>query len=127
MFKKSLFITAFLVLLSVIMSTPKLQAAGPLDEICSGSGKTSTACKSNTNENPLVGPKGILTKVVEIIIIITGVASIVVIMIGGFKYMTSTGDPNKTKSAKDTILYAVIGLVIAVMAQGIVSFVLNKL
>lgn len=87
----------------------------------------STTCQSRTKDNPLVGPSGILTKVVQIIIMITAVAAVIMIMVGGFRYIISTGDSSNINSAKNTILYAIIGLVVAVMGQAIVSFVLTKL
>lgn len=47
------------------------------------------------------------------------------IIIGGFNFMTSAGDPGKVKKGKDTILYGIIGLVVALLAFAIVNFVLN--
>lgn len=58
--------------------------------------------------------------------ILTALA-VLFIVIGGLKYVMSQGDPNETGKAKQTILYAVIGLVIAVSAEAIVSFVLGSL
>jgi Type IV secretion system pilin len=57
---------------------------------------------------------------------LVGVASIIMIVIGGFKYVTSNGDSGGIASAKNTIIYAVVGLVIAIFAQGIVRFVIDK-
>lgn len=87
-------------------------------------------CKTNLpqedNKNVVFGDKSILYKVIQTIIFLTGMISVIIIIIGGFKYVTSGGDANSTKSAKDTILYAVVGLVIAVFCQAIVSFVLSR-
>lgn len=55
-----------------------------------------------------------------------GIASVVMIIIGGFKYVISMGDSTNINSAKNTILYAMIGLVVVAMAQVIVNFVLDK-
>jgi len=52
---------------------------------------------------------------------------VVMVMIGGFKYMLSNGDSNGIQTAKNTILYALIGLVVAVSGQVIVSFVISRL
>jgi hypothetical protein len=57
---------------------------------------------------------------------LVGVASIIMIVIGGFKYVTSNGDSGGIASAKNTIIYAIVGLVIAIFAQGIVRFVIDK-
>lgn len=91
----------------------------------------STACVNNRNESPggnaLYGPNGILTRAAGLIARVVGIATVIMIIIAGFKYVTSSGDPNNVKSAKDTLLYAIVGLLIALTAQGLVVFVLNKL
>jgi len=56
---------------------------------------------------------------------VVGVAAVIMIIIGGLKYITSSGDSNNITSAKNTILYAIIGLVIVALAQFIVKFTLN--
>ncbi len=63
---------------------------------------------------------------VEIFSLVIGIVSVIFIMIGGFKYVTSSGDSGKLSSAKNTIIFAVIGLIIASLAQVIVNFVLNE-
>jgi Flp pilus assembly pilin Flp len=57
---------------------------------------------------------------------IIGAVSVIMIIYGGFRYITSGGDSNGVTAAKNTILYAIIGLVIVALAQIIVNFVLNK-
>lgn len=104
-------------------------AEDPFKYICNGEAASSSTCKdrARSTSNPLLGTDGIITKVIEILTIIIAVASVIMIMIGGFKYITSTGDSAKVNSAKDTILYAIIGLVVVVVARFVVSFVLRKL
>ena len=55
------------------------------------------------------------------------IVCVVVIIIGGVNYMTSSGDAGKVKKAKDTILYGVIGLVVCVLAFAIVNFVITDI
>lgn len=57
--------------------------------------------------------------------IAAGVVAVLVIIWGGIRYTTSNGDASATKSAKDTVLYAVIGLIVAVLAYAIVNFTLS--
>lgn len=57
---------------------------------------------------------------------IVGVASVIVIVVGGLRYVLSGGDPKNTAAAKDTILYAAIGLVVSLLAYAIVNFVLAQ-
>ena len=65
--------------------------------------------------------------VVNIILWIVGILSVIMLVWGGIKYTTSAGDTNKVTSAKNTIIYAVIGLVIAIMAYAIVNFVTTQI
>ena len=67
-----------------------------------------------------------INDVVDILCMIVGIVSVVMIIIGGFKYVTSGGDPNAAKSARNTILYAIVGLIVVAVAQAIVWFVLQS-
>jgi hypothetical protein len=64
--------------------------------------------------------------VVNLFSIGVGVVAVIMIIIGGFKYITSGGDSGNVSGAKNTILYAVIGLVVVALAQFIVRFVLDR-
>lgn len=66
-------------------------------------------------------------RISSILIFIVGAVSVIMIVFGGFRYVTSAGDTARVKGAKDTILYAVIGLVFALIATAIVSFVEGNL
>ena len=66
----------------------------------------------------------VIVNILNAIIGIAGFISVVWIIIGGVTYMTSSGDPAKTKKARDTILYACIGLIVCVLAFAIVNFVI---
>ena len=81
----------------------------------------------DTGTNPLYGPEGIITRAVNGLSLAAGVIAIFIIIIAGIKMTLSTGDSGKIKSARDQIIYASIGLIVAVLAQGIVRFVLNRI
>lgn len=68
----------------------------------------------------------LLRRIINIISVIIGVIAVIMIIWGGFKYITSGGAQDKVKSAKDTLLYAIIGLIIVALAQVIVRFVLSN-
>src|SRR3990167_9750565 len=89
-------------------------------------------CKDNQanasdTDNPLFGPNGIITKVMQIMVAIVGIFAVITLMISGVKFITSGGDADGAASARRGGLYAMIGLLIAMLAQAIVSFVLGKL
>lgn len=66
------------------------------------------------------------TKVINVFSFVVGIAAVIMIMVGGFKYITSQGDANSISSAKNTILYAIVGLVIVAFAQVIVRYVIGR-
>jgi len=68
----------------------------------------------------------IIRLVINIFSLIVGVVSIIMIIIGGLRYITSGGESSNISSAKNTIIYAIIGLVIVALAQFIVHFVLGR-
>lgn len=84
---------------------------------------------SNANElycSPTLNRAGdiwlVVLAVIDIVLRIIGMAAVAWIIWGGIQYITSQGEPDRTRSAKDTILNAIIGLVIAMMAVVIVGF-----
>lgn len=68
------------------------------------------------------GIEGVLTQVY----VAAGIVAVIVIIVGGIRYTTSNGDAAKTKSSKNTILYAVVGLVVIIMAAAITDFVIKN-
>ncbi|MFO0971744.1 MAG: pilin [Candidatus Saccharimonadales bacterium] len=76
-----------------------------------------------TGENSL---SGVIKRVIDIFSIVVGAVSVIMIIIGGFRYVVSNGDSNGVSGAKNTILYAIVGLVIVIFAQVIVRFVLTN-
>ena len=66
---------------------------------------------------------GLIKKVVNLLLWAIGIISVIMIIIGGIRYAISNGDSNQVTAAKNTIMYAVIGLVIAIFAYAIVNFV----
>ena len=64
--------------------------------------------------------------IINIISVVVGIIAVIMIIVAGFRYVTSGGKDESVKGAKNTILYAIIGLVIVALAQIIVHFVLAK-
>lgn len=91
---------------------------------CQTNLKADGTCPTATNAENRVGD--IIRTVINIISLIVGVIAVIMIIIGGLKYITSAGDSGNVTSAKNTILYALVGLVIVALAQIIVRFVLGK-
>jgi TRAP-type C4-dicarboxylate transport system permease small subunit len=80
--------------------------------------------------NDLTGSSSFMDSVTAIlngVIGALGIVCVIVMIIGGVNYMTSSGDAAKVKKGKDTILYGLIGLVICVLAFAIVNFVISNI
>lgn len=114
----------------LLFSAPLAYAEDVFNPACQGAAASSPVCQSGQNagtDNPLVGPSGIITRVTQIVVLIVGIAAVIVIIISGLRYITSAGDAAGVNSAKNGILYAVVGLVIALAGQAIITFVLAKI
>lgn len=79
-----------------------------------------------TQDNGLFGVNGILNKAANFLLVIIGVVAVIMIIVGGVQYALSGGDPQRINKAKDMIIYAIVGLIVALVAKGIIAFVINK-
>ena len=79
--------------------------------------------KSEEQPGSLFGDGGIFETVSKVLLFVIGAVSVIMLIIGGFRYVISQGDSAAVTSAKNTILYSVVGLVIAIFAAAIVSFI----
>ena len=101
---------------NIIMGAIRIALVGSSGDI--GSCNVDQAC---------ITPATLIENLLQWVIGIAGVVSVVFIVIGGITYMTSSGDPTKAKKAKETILYALIGLVIVALSEAIVAFVFSTI
>ncbi len=94
------------------------------DNLCGGANLQtgeSKACNEDTGSFSKV-----LSTIINIFSLVVGIVAVIMVIIGGFNYITSGGNEGKVSTAKNTILYAVIGLIIVAFAQALVRFVINK-
>lgn len=128
---------AILFTLLVMSLLPGLLAARPaaaqfFNEVCTPETANATVCveqrKNQTGrDNSIYGPQGILTKAANIISLVIGVAAIIVILLAGLQLIIGTGDTARIATARDAILYAVVGLIVALLAQAIIRFVVSRI
>jgi len=104
---------------TAVLVLPEVASAAPVDEIRRG-----TQGVGAGNDGGDLGSQ--IQNIVNALLFVLGAIAVVMIVIGGIRYTTSNGDSSATKAAKDTILYAVIGLIIAIMAYAIVNFVVGS-
>ncbi|HVS58445.1 MAG TPA: pilin [Candidatus Saccharimonadales bacterium] len=103
---------------AVTQSDINSSVCGGTDLSLSGSGNCGSGTTSNLDT--------FLQWAVNIFSAIVGIIAVVMIIVGGLKYITSGGESSKVGSAKNTLLYAIIGLIVVALAQVIVHFVIAK-
>jgi len=124
-------ILSILTSLSLVLS-PALAFSAVASAACGGTnsdakGQVLTGISANTTNTDCTGTgvKNTVATIVNILSFLVGVISLVAIISGGFKYITSGGEAAKVGNAKNTILYALVGIIIVVLAQVIVRVVVN--
>lgn len=126
--KIKLALAAFLCMISLsAVVTPSVFAATgeSKNDVCEGLGSISSG-NNNCGNAPGPSVNKIVTVVVNLISIVAGVIAVIMIIVAGFNYITSSGDPTKISHAKDSLIYAMIGLVIVALAQFIVQYALAR-
>ncbi|MDR1032908.1 MAG: pilin [Candidatus Nomurabacteria bacterium] len=83
------------------------------------------AARGDSQPSDLFGNTGIFTQVTNTILFIVGALSVIMLIYGGLRYIISGGDSKKVTDAKNTIMYAIIGLIIAVLSYAIINFVIR--
>ena len=90
-------------------------------------GSGMNAAKTADQQDSLFGEGGVFTTIVNILLFLIGFLSVIMLIYGGIQYTLSSGDSGKVTNAKNTILYAVVGLIVAILSYAIVNFVLTSL
>jgi hypothetical protein len=94
-------------------------------EICAGVGAVSGTGGCTTKEgDPSVD--SLIATVINILSWLVGIIAVIMIIVSGFSYVTSGGDSGKLNTAKMTLIYAIVGIVIVAFSQALVKFVLTK-
>lgn len=130
---KVLFATLALAFVMVIpVAAPAFAGAATGDVnitggLCAGSSLALGTANCNDNGAAAGSVSTLIRQVINIISVIVGIAAVIMIIVGGLRYITSGGDSSSVTSAKNTILYAIVGLVVVALAQIIVKFVVDRL
>ena len=132
LFVASLFVAASFALL---LSTAPASAQGVniAQSLCAGANldynsiNSSGACGTGQIEASTLQLNSLVTSLISLLSWAIGVVAVFMIIVGGFKYITSGGDSAGVTAAKNTILYAIIGLIIVALSQLIVRFILSRL
>ena len=115
--------------LTVVFSTglitvPAMAATDFKGDACAGlqsiEGNNTSSCPTGSDSKLT----SLFRTIISLLSMIVGLVAVIMVIVGGFKYITSGGDSSNTSSAKSTIIYALIGLMVAALAQVLVHFVL---
>jgi len=86
-----------------------------------------SAAKSDEQATSLFGEKGLFKTITNVALFLLGAVSVLMLIYGGIRYTISGGDSGAITAAKNTILYAIVGIVVALLAYAIISFVIGVL
>ena len=115
-----------------IVAAPLSAQAGSniVGTVCNGNNNTgsSAVCTDTKNVNPSTNPIiDRFQKITLIVAYVAGAAAVLMLLAGSLKYITAAGDSNKISSAKNTIIYALVGIIVIVLAASIIEFVVTKI
>lgn len=109
------------------MSAPvTAQSSLAEQRLCEGSGGTYAGGRCSTGGKPQT-VEGTFKVIANTLLFLVGAIAVIMIIIGGLRYVTSGGDQSSVSSAKNTILYAVIGVIVAFAGYAIVNFVIDAI
>ena len=107
---------------SIIYQTGNTEIVGAINsEITSGMNATSAGTSTPTDANVVI------KNVTNIMFFIIGAVSVIMLIYGGIRYTTSGGNANNVTAAKNTIMYSIVGLIIAILAFAVVNFVVKQM
>ena len=119
--------------LALVLSLPLVRLAAPVatyaatadlkNSVCTGAGATVGENGCDTNSNGLM--TGFQT-IANTLIFLVGAIAVIMVIIGALRYVLSGGDSAGIKSAKDTVMYALIGVVVAILAYALVNYVATR-
>jgi hypothetical protein len=108
------------------VATQASAATYDLFPTCTTTNSDSQICNGQKDQK-LFGTGSIWSRIIDMFIFLIGAVSVVMIIVGGMRYTLSGGDSSAVNSAKNTIMYSIVGIVVAVMAYAIVHFIASKL
>lgn len=100
---------------------PANHVAAQAVNVCSGSGSGSVYCQNKGSS-----VESVIKNVVNVLLMAVGIISVIMIIIGGILFTLSNGDASRIARARSTVIYAAVGLAVALLAGAIVNFVIYR-
>lgn len=121
-----IFAVSLTVLLSLAYAGSPVKAANVFQSCATTKLSQTNLCKSiktsNSSTNPVVTVIGSIIKILEFI---AGILAVIMATVSAYRFTTSQGDPNNVKQARQTLTFAIIGIVVVLISQTILSFVIG--
>jgi len=105
-----------------VLPASNVGAINVIKDQCNAASPDSPICAAATKDNSKTMTQTIINTMLQIL----GILAVIMIIVGGIRYTVSNGDASRVKAAKDTVTYAVVGLVVALLSYAIVNFVIGK-
>lgn len=115
-----------LIALGVSLVVPAVQGGSTVAAFDQGINEGAGAAQGKDQSADLFGDQGIFRTITNVLLFIIGAIAVIMLIIGGIRYVVSGGDQNAVTGAKNTILYAIVGIVVAILAYAVVNFVLGS-
>lgn len=111
--------TSYVVAAFTVLALDMTQAHAAISE-------GANSAKGSDQPANLFGDAGVFSKISSVLLFIVGAIAVIMIVIGGLRYVISGGDASQVQSAKNTILYALVGIIVAILAYAAVNFVITS-
>jgi hypothetical protein len=103
-------------------------AFNPERNVCGSAVSNTPICVGANNDvNPIAGPHGVIAKVVDLLSIVIGVIAVFAIIVAGLTYVLSGGEGQKINTAKNMLIFTIVGIIVVAAAQILVIFVIDRI
>lgn len=112
--------------IAVVIATSFLLGVGSIasaQQMQGGVTGGAAAARGDGQPSVLFGDGGVFAKITNVMLFIVGAISVIMIIIGGLRYVLSGGDSANVSAAKNTILYAIVGIIVSLLAYAAVNFI----
>lgn len=107
----------------VLAISPVVANAQSFDQ---GLNEGANSAKGKGQSSDLFGDQGVFRTITNVLLFLISAIAVIMLIIGGIRYTTSNGDQSNVKAAKDTILYAIVGIIVAILAYAVVNWVIGS-
>ncbi len=124
--KKTILVISLIFLsLFVFIPVTSVYGADLSDAACQAAEAIGGKCVTEAESNASIG--GVIQKITNVLLFLVGAISAIMVIIGGIRFIVSNGDAQATASARNTVLYSIVGVIVAVSAYGIINFTISAI